>query len=91
MKRDCPREVRRKIWLNAPLLSRCSSQSLTQMILFRLFLFLKRFKVAASSNIELETQQIVPFGHIAFHQKKQIVAKSKMYARHFSLCACSSV
>ena len=75
-----------KIWLNAPLLPRCSSQSLTQTILFLLFLFFKHFEAAASNNIELETQQIVAFVRI-FHQKKQIVARSNMYESHFRLCS----
>ena len=49
------------------------------------------FEAAARSNMELETQQIIAFVRIAFHQKKQIVAKSNMYECQLRLCACSNV
>ena len=73
MKQDRPREVPRKF---GEMLLYFRSQSLTETILFLLFLSFKHFEAAGSSNIELETQQIVAFVHIAFHQKKQKEAKT---------------
>ena len=44
------------------------------------------FEAAARSNMEMETQQIIAFVRRAFHQKKQIVAKSNMYECQLRLC-----